>query len=149
MRSVAMADANEKAGPANDAVLVAYVTVHLESGESFELLPFEDTGDVKSKVCELMKAWAGSGFLIRGSEIYPWHRVLRIEATRVEEMSPYDSELRRKEWQARETARLQSSFWKTKRARKEKGEGGEESGPENSQDSGEHNDDGKSKGLAA
>ena len=138
-----MGDGYGETGPANDTVLVAHVTVHLESGESFELLPFEDTDDVKSKVCELMKAWAQSGFLIRGSEIYPWHRVRRIEATRVEEMSPYDSKLQREEWQARETARLQNSFWKTKRARRAKEE--EESGGE----SGEQKDRGKPPRLAA
>ena len=93
-----MADENGETGTANDTVLVAYVTVHLESGDSFELLPFEDTHNVKSKVCELMKAWAKSGFLIRGSEIYPWQRVRRIEATRVEEMSLHDSKLQREEW---------------------------------------------------
>jgi hypothetical protein len=119
---MAMADANGAAAPANDTVLVAFVTVHLESGESFELLPFEDTHDVKSKVCDLMTAWARSGFLICGSAIYPWHRVRRIEAIRVEEMSPGDSKLQREEWQARETKRLQDSFWRTKRARVEKDE---------------------------
>ncbi len=140
-----MADENGETGAASDTVLVAYVTVHLESGDSFELLPFEDTHDVKSKVCELMKAWAKSGFLIRGSEIYPWQRVRRIEATRVEEMSLHDSKLQREEWQARETARLQNSFWKTKRARREKDEGEEEHGEE----SGERNGHGKPPRLAA
>jgi hypothetical protein len=142
---MAMADAEEKAVPANDSVLVAFVTVHLESGESLELLPFEDHDDVKSKVCDLMTAWAKSGFLIRGSEIYPWHRVRRIEATRVEEMSQYNSKLQREEWQARETERLQQSFWKTKRPREEKEEGGEEKG----KDSGDRNGDGKQPRLAA
>ena len=133
-----MADANGKPVPANDTVLVAYVTVHLESGDSFELLPFEDTEDVKSKVCELMKAWAKSGFLIRGGEIYPWHRVRRIVATRVEEISLFDAELRREEWQAQETARMQQSFWKTKRARKEKEEGKEEGSEKPGEGGGSH-----------
>lgn len=144
-----MADENQKTERPNDTVLVAHVTVHLESGDSFELLPFEDTDDVKSKVCDLMKAWANSGFLIRGSEIYPWHRVRRIQATRVEEMSLHDSKLQREEWQARETARLQNSFWKTRRARKEKDEGKKENGSENGQDSGEHNGHGRPPHLAA
>jgi hypothetical protein len=39
-----MADGNGKQG--DETVLVAWVTVHLESGESFELLPFEDAQDV-------------------------------------------------------------------------------------------------------
>ena len=38
----------------SDTVLIAYATVHLESGESFELLPFEDANDVKSRVCDLI-----------------------------------------------------------------------------------------------
>jgi hypothetical protein len=136
-RGMTMADANGNPVPADDTVLVAYVTVHLESGDSFELLPFEDAEDVKSKVCELMRAWAKSGFLIRGGEIYPWHRVRRIVATRVEEMSLYDAELRREEWQTQETARMQKSFWKTKRARKEKAEG-EENGEKKGEGGGTH-----------
>jgi hypothetical protein len=114
-----MAEFDERAERSNGTVLIAYVTVHLESGESFELLPFEDAEDVKTKVCELMKAWAKSGFLIRGSHIYPWHRVRRIEATKVEELSLSDSRLRMEEWKARDTAQMQNSFWKTKRLHKE------------------------------
>ncbi len=114
-----MAEIDEKAERSDGTVLVAYVTVHLESGESFELLPFEDAEDVKTKVCELMKAWAKSGFLIRGSHIYPWHRVRRIEATKVEELSLSDSRLRMEEWKARDTAQMQKSFWKTKRVHRE------------------------------
>jgi len=132
-----MADAEENGGPGSDSVLVAFVTVHLESGESFDLLPFEDTNDVKSKVSDLMKDWAKSGFLIRGSEIYPWHRVRRIEASRIEEMPPEDSKLKRQEWEAQDRARLQKSFWKTKRARTEKEEGGEESGGNSKEQNGE------------
>jgi len=121
---------SDRTEPAEETVLVAYVTVHLESGESFDLLPFEDAEDVKSKVCELMKAWAKSGFLIRGSHIYPWHRVKRIEATKVEELSRSDSSLRMEEWHARDTARLQQSFWKTKRTRGDRDDGGEGEGGE-------------------
>lgn len=142
-----MADADEKTQRANDSVLVAFVTVHLESGESFDLLPFEDASDVKSKVSDLMKAWASSGFLIRGSEIYPWHRVQRIEATRVEEMSSGDSNLQRQEWQSKETARLQNSFWKTKQQKKE---GGEDKGEQSEEQSGEKNgSQGKPSRMAA
>jgi hypothetical protein len=129
-----MADTNEKSQEGNETVLVAYVTVHLESGESFELLPFEDAHDVKSKVSDLMGDWAKSGFLIRGSHIYPWHRVQRIEATKVEEMSESDSRRRLDEWQAKDMARLQQGFWKTKQARKKKEEGGEKDGGEASQE---------------
>jgi hypothetical protein len=129
-----MADPNEKNQQENETVLVAYVTVHLESGESFELLPFEDAQDVKSKVSDLLQDWAKSGFLIRGSHIYPWHRVQRIEATKVEEMSARDSRRRLDEWQAKDVARLQQSFWKTKQARKKKEEGGEKDGSEGSQE---------------
>jgi hypothetical protein len=129
-----MADTNEKSQEGNETVLVAYVTVHLESGESFELLPFEDAHDVKSKVSDLMGDWAKSGFLIRGSHIYPWHRVQRIEATKVEEMSESDSRRRLDEWQAKDMARLQQGFWKTKQAREKKEEGGEKDGGEASQE---------------
>jgi hypothetical protein len=130
-----MAETNGTTDPANDTVLLAFLTVHLESGESFELLPFEDAEDVKAKVSNLMKAWAKSGFLIRGSQIYPWHQVRRIEATSVEELSRADARLRRQQWETRDTAHLQQSFWKTKKAHpdsdqkdSEGSEGGEESG---------------------
>jgi hypothetical protein len=113
-----------------DTVLVAYVTVHLEDGESFELLPFEDTNDVKSKVSDLVEAWARSGCLVRGNRIYPWHRVRRLEATKVEELKLVDARLRREQWQAQETERMQQSFWQTKEPREKKNEGDEEnSGP--------------------
>jgi len=129
-----MAEGYETTETERATVLVAHVRVHLESGESFELLPFEDAEDVKSKVCELMKAWAKSGFLIRGSEIYPWHRVRRIEAIKVEEVSIDAAELRGEEQQAQETARLQRSFWKTRRARKEK----DDENGQNDKGQGEH-----------
>ncbi|HEY1498162.1 MAG TPA: hypothetical protein VGF88_01165 [Acidobacteriaceae bacterium] len=129
-----MADTNEKNPQENETVLVAYVTVHLESGESFELLPFEDAQDVKGKVGDLLQDWAKSGFLIRGSQVYPWHRVQIIEATKVEELSRSDSRRRLDEWQAKDVARLQQSFWKTKQARKKKDEGEEKDGGEDSQE---------------
>jgi hypothetical protein len=121
-----VADTNEKAAQERDTVLVARVTVHLATGESFELLPFEDENDVKAKVSDLLADWAKSGFLIRGSEIIPWNQVQRVEATDVEELSRDESALRRKEWESRETARLQQSFWKTKKAREKKEEGDEQ-----------------------
>lgn len=111
-----------------DTVLVAYVTVHLEDGESFELLPFEDTHDVKSKVTDLVEAWARSGTLVRGNRIYPWHRVQRVEATKVEELKLVDARLRREQWQAQETELLQQSFWLTKEPREKKNEGDKENG---------------------
>jgi len=117
-----MAGTGEKSGRGDETVLVAWVTVHLASGEAFELLPFEDAEDVKNKVSTLIGDWAKSGFLIRGSEIIPWHQVQRIEATEVEELSREESALRRMEWEGRETARLQQSFWKTKKAAEKKEE---------------------------
>lgn len=105
-----------------DTVLVAQVQVHLLSGESFELLPFEDENDVKAKVSGLLTDWSKSGFLIRGADIVPWHRVERLEALAVEELSPSDAALRRTEWEAKETSRLQQSFWRTKTPREKKKE---------------------------
>lgn len=105
-----------------DTVLVAYVTVHLEDGESFELLPFEDTHDVKSKVGDLVAEWVKSGFLVRGNRFYPWHRVQRLEATRVEDLKLADARLRREQWQAQETERLQQSFWLTREPREKQNE---------------------------
>jgi len=120
-----MAEKNHRTEEREETVLVAHVTVHLESGESFELLPFEDVDDVKARVCDLMRAWATSGFLIRGSHIYPWHRVKRIEATKVEELSKADSALYMEEFRCRDTDQMMQSFWKTKHERKQKDEGEE------------------------
>lgn len=121
-----MAKPDEKTQQEDGTVLVAYVTVHLESGESFELLPFEDAQDVKSRVGDLMKDWAKSGFLIRGNHIYPWHRVKLVEATKVEDLSTDESKLRIAEWQARDKARLQQSFWMTKKPREKRDSEGDE-----------------------
>lgn len=112
---------------ANETVLLAYVTVHLHSGDSFELLPFEDPQDVKSKVNDLLADWSRSGFLIRGSRIYPWHQVRLIEATKVLEVAGEESARQIAEWQARDVARLQQSFWRTKEPRQkpDSGEGAE------------------------
>lgn len=122
-----MADKNEQGKTLlpTDTVLVAYVTVHLEDGQSFELLPFEDTQDVKSRVGDLARDWAQSGFLVRGNRIIPWHRVQRLEATSVEELKLEDARLRREQWQAQDTERLQQSFWLTKQPREKKDDGEE------------------------
>ncbi|MGC2621151.1 MAG: hypothetical protein WA414_19055 [Acidobacteriaceae bacterium] len=124
-----MADRDDK--DALDAtVLVAQVTVHLEDGQSFELLPFQDTQDVKSKVEDLVGDWAKSGFLLRGNVIYPWHRVVRVEATQVDELPRGDAEQRMKEWQSRDTERMVQSFWRTKKAREKKDEKDDKDGGE-------------------
>jgi hypothetical protein len=107
----------------NETVLIAHVTVHLKSGDSFELLPFEDTSDVKSRVSDLMGDWFKSGFLIRGARIYPWHQVKLVEATEVAELSKRESEQRFEQWEALDPAHLQQSFWKTKQMREKKSDG--------------------------
>jgi hypothetical protein len=114
---------------ADATTLLACATVHLESGESFELLPFEDANDVKSKITGLIGDWSKSGFLIYGSRIYPWHRVKLIEVTKVAELSKNESELLTEEWKARDFAHLQKNFWKTKhpREKQDKEKEGEES----------------------
>lgn len=113
---------------AGDTVLVAEVRVHLRDGESFDLLPFVDEKDVKCKVSELLEEWSKSGFLVRGSQIIPWHCVQRVEATSVEELSAEAAEQRLTEWSTRDQRQYQASFWKTKEAREKKkdedGEGG-------------------------
>ena len=108
-----------------DTLLIAHATVYLESGESFDLLPFESADDVKSEVNDLMENWAKSGFLLRGRYIYPWHRVQRIEVTSVEEMSRAESEQKLMDWEISDQFRLQDGFWKTKRPREKKAEGKE------------------------
>jgi hypothetical protein len=108
-----------------DTVLIANATVHLLNGESFDLLPFENAEDVKSKVNDLMESWAKSGFLLRGRHIYPWHQVARIEVTSVEEMSRAESEQRLIDWEINDQYRLQQGFWKTKKEREKKEESAE------------------------
>lgn len=109
----------------NDTVLVAEVRVHLHDGEPFELLPFVDAQDVKSKVSDLLEDWSKSGFLVRGSQIIPWHCVRRVEALRVEELTRAEAERRLDEWTTRDQQQYQQSFWKTKEPRKKKDEDGE------------------------
>jgi hypothetical protein len=118
-----MTDTKEKIEPqrAYETILLARVRVHLKSGESFELLPFEDTNDVKSKISDLGD-WSNSGFLIYGSLIYPWHQVKLVEATEVVELSRSESKQRLEEWNASALAHLQQSFWKTKQAKEKKPE---------------------------
>jgi hypothetical protein len=109
-----------------DTVLIARATVYLMNGESFELLPFESTEDVKAEVTDLMESWAKSGFLLRGRYIYPWHQVARVEVTSVEEMSRSESEQRLIDWEKNDQHRLQQDFWKTKKAREKKDESKEQ-----------------------
>ncbi|HEY6445874.1 MAG TPA: hypothetical protein VIY53_05395 [Acidobacteriaceae bacterium] len=104
----------------NATVLVAHVTVHLESGQAFELLPFIDENDVKSQVTDLIEDWSRSGFLVRGSQIVPWHQVQWLEATQVEEIPRAEAERRASAWNERNPAQYQQAFWKTKEARGKK-----------------------------
>jgi len=113
---------------AGDTVLVAEVRVHLRDGEPFELLPFVDGKDVKSKVSDLLEEWAKSGFLVRGSQIIPWHRVERVEAVSVEELAPDEAERRLTEWSTRDQRQYQQSFWKTKEPREKKKKDGDAEG---------------------
>jgi hypothetical protein len=106
----------------NETILVARIRVHLRSGESFGLLPFEDANDVKSKVSDLIEEWSKSGFLIYGGLIYPWHEVKLLEASEVVELSKDVLKERLGEWNVPALANLQQSFWKTKQGRENKGD---------------------------
>jgi hypothetical protein len=114
----------DEMGRPSESVLVAYVTAHLDSGESFELLPFEDTQDVKSKVKDLLEDWSKTGFLVQADKFYPWHRVTSVEATKVVELSAQEWEQQRQA--PAEVARLRTSFWKTKKERENKGKDSED-----------------------
>jgi len=123
-----VADGNEKQR-ADETVLIAWATVQLDSGETFDLLPFEDANDVKSKVEDLLEDWAKSGFLARGNEFYPWHRVKKIEATKVVEMTRIEADRQRAADGTQELIQMQQSFWKTKQARENnKGDEAEKGG---------------------
>ncbi|RRA48112.1 hypothetical protein [Acidipila sp. EB88] len=119
-----------------ETLLIAHVTAHLIDGGSFELYPFVDPKDVKSKVSELAEGWAGSGFLLRGSRLVPWHQVKLLETTSVEEITRQEAQQRLMTWQAEDQLRAVQNFWKTKEETKEdgdkneKGEGKGEKGGE-------------------
>jgi hypothetical protein len=121
----------EKNDTRDETVLAAHITVHLVSGQAFELLPFMDEKDVKSKVTDLLEEWSKSGFLVRGSHIVPWHQVQWVEATRVEEISRAEAEQRLSAFAAKDPAQYQQAFWKTKESRKKekKEEKGEDNPP--------------------
>jgi hypothetical protein len=104
--------------PRPETLLIAHVTVNLLDGSSFELYPFVDADDVKSKVSELVAGWAGSGFLLRGSHIIPWNQVKQLEATSVEEITRQDAQQRLLQWQAEDQRKAVLNFWKTKKEKK-------------------------------
>ncbi len=124
----------ENARENRDTLLIAHVTAHLLDGTSFELYPFVDADDVKSKVSELTEGWASSGFLLRGSHLVPWQQVKLLEATSVEEISRQEAQQRLMTWQAEDQRRAVQNFWKTKKEKKkeegegEKAEGGDTEG---------------------
>ncbi len=111
---------NEQEKP--ETLLIAHVTVHLLTGESFELYPFVDPQDVKTKVSELIEGWHSSGFLLRGSRLYPWHQVRLLEATEVEEITRQEAQQRLLAWRAEDQAKAVQSFWKTKEDKSKKDE---------------------------
>jgi hypothetical protein len=116
-----MAETHENQPLSPDTLLIAHVTAHLVDGTSFELYPFVDTQDVKSKVSELVEGWANSGFLLRGSHLIPWHQVKQLEATSVEEITHPEAHQRLMSWQAEDQRRAVDSFWKTKQEKKSEG----------------------------
>ena len=109
-----------------DTLLIAHVTAHLLDGSAFELYPFVDADDVKSKVSQLVEGWAGSGFLLRGAHLIPWHQVKQLETTSVEEITRQEAQQRLMTWQAEDQRRAVQNFWKTKHpASEEEGKDGE------------------------
>ncbi len=128
-----MADEDKESGAQTNegpkTILIAHVTVHLLTGDGFELYPFVDEQDVKAKVSELVEGWAQSGFLLRGPRLYPWHQVRLLETTGVEEITHAEARQRLMSWEAVDQARMQQSFWKTKQEKqpeKKEDEGGGE-----------------------
>ncbi len=121
-----------------ETLLIAHVTAHLVTGESFELYPFVDPDDVKAKVSELVEGWASSGFLLRGSRMYPWHQVRILETTAVEEITRQEAQQRLLAWQAEDQAKAVQSFWKTKHDKNKKDGGEKEGGNKEKGDEGGH-----------
>ncbi len=111
--------------PSPETLLIAHVTVQLLDGSSFELYPFVDADDVKSKVSELVEGWASSGFLLRGSHMIPWNQVKQLEATSVEEITRQEAQQRLLQWQAEDQRKAVLNFWKTKKEKKKDDKGGD------------------------
>ncbi len=110
------------ADPNPETLLIAHVTAHLVDGTNFELYPFVDTKDVKSKVSELVEGWASSGFLLRGSHLIPWHQVKQLETTAVDEITRQEAQQRMMTWQAEDQRRAVQNFWRTKEEPKSEGD---------------------------
>ncbi len=108
-----------------DTLLIAHVTAHLLDGSSFELYPFVDPEDVKAKVAELVGGWAGSGFLLRGARMIPWHQVRLLETSSVEEITRQEARQRLLRWQAEDQLKAVQGFWKTKKEQEGDGKDGE------------------------
>ena len=122
-------DTEARHDPNTDTILIAHVTAQLTDGSSFELYPFLDPKDVKTKVTELVEGWASSGFLLRGSHLVPWTQVKLLEATSVEEVTRQEAQQRLLTWQAEDQRRAVQNFWKTKQEAKggdNNGEGAED-----------------------
>lgn len=122
--------------PKPETLLIAHVTAHLLDNSSFELYPFIDEKNVKSKVSQLVEGWASSGFLLRGAHLVPWHQVKVLETTSVEEITRQEAEQRLMSWQAEDQLRAVQNFWKTKQ---EKDEGKDKEKPKDDKDA-EEND---------
>lgn len=113
-----MADTPDKEAQENNqpkVLLIAHAKALLASGESLELLPIKHEDDVKSEVSALMESWAKSGFLIHGRFVYPWHQVRSVEITSVEELPQREAHQRLESLYAADRARVQESFWRTRR----------------------------------
>ncbi len=119
-------DPNGSPDPNLETILIAHVTANLMDGSSFELYPFVDANDVKSKVSELVGGWAESGFLLRGAHMVPWHQVKFLEATSVEEITRQEAQQRLLNWQAEDQRKAVQGFWKTKIESEEKKDGEKE-----------------------
>lgn len=109
-----MAENEQPQNPLNETLLIAHVTVQLVEGSTFELYPFIDEKDVKSRVAELAEGWAKSGFLLRGNRLIPWSQVRLLEATSVEEITRQEAHQRLLTWQAEDQRQAVHGFWKTK-----------------------------------
>jgi hypothetical protein len=99
----------------DSTLLIAHLRAQLMTGESFDLLPIKHEQDVKTEVNALIESWAHSGFLLRGHHLYPWHQVRSVEVTEVEELPRRQGYQRLEELYAADRARLEESFWRTKR----------------------------------
>jgi hypothetical protein len=109
-----------------DILLVARVKAFLLNGDSIDLLPFKHEEDVRAEVNKFIEDWAKTGFLLKGSFLYPWHQVKMLEVVSVSALTHAQAPPYLEDW--RKDTEAQKAFWKTRKSQAKQDEEKEENG---------------------